>query len=88
MSISLKGYKNLEKISEGIKITIYRGERIRDRQAVTIALLPDRDRSPIELKFDDHRLMFPSDSIFGGPIGQLQTETTENLKQWQQKLLR
>lgn len=66
MSISLKGYKNLEKISEGIKITIYRGERIRDRQAVTIALLPDRDRSPIELKFDDHRLMFPSDSIFGG----------------------
>ncbi len=49
MLVSLKGYKNLEKISEGIKTTLYRGERIRDRQEVAIALLTDPYPSLTEL---------------------------------------
>ncbi len=49
MLISLKGYKNLAKISEGFKTTIYRGERIEDGQIVAIALLNDRYPSLTEL---------------------------------------
>ncbi len=49
MLIELKGYKNLEKISEGITTTIYRGERIQDRQKVAIAILHDQYPSLTDL---------------------------------------
>ncbi len=49
MLIELKGYKNLEKISEGITITIYRGECIQDRQKVAIAILHDQYPSLTDL---------------------------------------
>ena len=49
MLIGLKGYQNLEKISEGITTTIYRGERICDRQVVAIAFLHDQYPSLSEL---------------------------------------
>ena len=49
MLIELKGYKNFEKISEGITTTIYRGERIRDRQIIAIAFLNDQYPSLSEL---------------------------------------
>jgi len=49
MLVSLKGYKNLEKISEGIQTALYRGERIRDRQKVAIACLTNQHPSFTEL---------------------------------------
>jgi len=49
MLVSLKGYKNLEKISEGIQTALYRGERIRDRQKVAILCLTNQYPSFTEL---------------------------------------
>lgn len=49
MLVSLKGYKNLEKISEGIQTALYRGERIRDRQKVAIVCLTNQYPSFTEL---------------------------------------
>ena len=49
MLISLPGYRIFKKISEEIKTTIYRGERICDRQIVAIAILNDQYPSLSEL---------------------------------------
>ncbi|WP_052055264.1 diguanylate cyclase domain-containing protein [Myxosarcina sp. GI1] len=50
MSIALAGYRNIEKISEGTKIIVYRGERVQDRQQVAIAISTERYPSLAQLK--------------------------------------
>ena len=58
MLIELRGYKNLEKISEGITTTIYRGEHIRDRKIVVIVVLNNQYPSLSELNKFRNQFLF------------------------------